>query len=107
MVIAQLLVFVLVAATPGDWFERLRSLATMSLFIQWVAIVDIALLCGLHSRLARLDDQLAALAAQAEHRLDEVAAVAGVHPAGAKYHVLAAGLLYGVFTGQFAFAVGV
>ncbi|MEF8834064.1 MAG: histidine kinase [Halofilum sp. (in: g-proteobacteria)] len=63
MVIAQLLVFVLVAATPGDWFERLRSLATMSLFIQWVAIVDIALLCALHGRLARLDDRLAALAA--------------------------------------------
>ncbi len=63
MVIAQLLVFVLVAATPGDWFERLRSLATMSLFIQWVAIVDIALLCGLQGRLARLDDRLAALAA--------------------------------------------
>lgn len=63
MVIAQLLVFVLVAATPGDWFERLRSLAMMSLFIQWVAIVDIALLCGLQARLARLDDRLSALAA--------------------------------------------
>ncbi len=63
MVIAQLLVFLLVAATPGNWFDRLRSLATMSLFIQWVAIVDIALLCGLQGRLARLDDRLAALAA--------------------------------------------
>lgn len=63
MVIAQLLVFVLVAATPGDWFDRLRSLATMSLFIQWVAVVDIALLCGLQARLARLDDRLAAVAA--------------------------------------------
>ncbi len=63
MVIAQLLAFVLVAATPGDWFERLRSLATMSLFIQWVAIVDIALLCGLQGWLARLDDRVAAVAA--------------------------------------------
>ena len=63
MLIAQLLAFILVAATPGDWFERLRSLATISLFIQWVAVIDIALLCGLQARLARLDDRVAAFLA--------------------------------------------
>ena len=63
MLIAQLLAFILVAATPGGWYERLRSLATISLFIQWVAVVDIALLCGLQGRLARFDDRMAALLA--------------------------------------------
>ncbi len=63
MLIAQLLAFILVAATPGGWLDRLRSLATISLFIQWVAVVDIALLCGLQGRLARLDERAAAMLA--------------------------------------------
>jgi two-component system sensor histidine kinase AlgZ len=60
VLVAELLAFVIVAAQSGGWMERLQSLALVSLFIQWVALVDIALLCWLQGRLARLDDRLAA-----------------------------------------------
>lgn len=60
MLVAELLVFVIVAAQSGGWAERLQALALLSLFIQWVALVDIALLCALQDRLARIDDRLAA-----------------------------------------------
>ncbi len=60
VLVAELLAFVIVAAQSGGWIERLQSLALVSLFIQWVALIDIALLCWLQGRLARLDDRLAA-----------------------------------------------
>jgi two-component system sensor histidine kinase AlgZ len=63
MLIAELLAFVLVAAAPGAWSVRLQALALLSLFIQWVAIVDIALLCALQRPLARCDDRVAAVLA--------------------------------------------
>ena len=63
MLIAQLLAFILMAAQTGDWLERLRSLATISLFIQWVAVVSIALLCALQRPLSRLHDGVAAVLA--------------------------------------------
>ncbi|MEX0607646.1 MAG: hypothetical protein WD138_06400, partial [Halofilum sp. (in: g-proteobacteria)] len=60
MLVAELLAFIIVAAQPVAWIERLQILALVSLFIQWVALVDIALLCMLQQRLARLDDRIAA-----------------------------------------------
>ncbi len=60
MLVAELLAFVIVAAQSGPWLERLQILALVSLFVQWVALVDIALLCMLQRQLARLDDRLAA-----------------------------------------------
>ncbi|MEX1081936.1 MAG: histidine kinase [Halofilum sp. (in: g-proteobacteria)] len=60
MLVAELLAFIIVAAQPVAWLERLQILALVSLFIQWVALVDIALLCMLQQRLARLDDRIAA-----------------------------------------------
>lgn len=63
IVMAELLVFVLVAARPGTAFGRLESLALLTLFVQWVAMVDLALLCSTRHRLARLDDRWAALLA--------------------------------------------
>ncbi|MDZ7748214.1 MAG: sensor histidine kinase [Halofilum sp. (in: g-proteobacteria)] len=63
MVIAELLAIVLAAAQPGAWLERLQALALLSLFIQWVAVVDIALLCLVQGPLARRDDRVAALLA--------------------------------------------
>lgn len=60
VLVAELLAFVIVAAQSGGWLARLQILALASLFIQWVALVDIALLCWLQGRLARLDDRLAA-----------------------------------------------
>ena len=60
ILMAELLVFVLVAARGGSVFGRLEALALLSLFVQWVAIIDIALLCLAHRFLARLDDRLAA-----------------------------------------------
>lgn len=57
---AELLAFVMVAAQSGAWLERLQVLALVSLFVQWVALVDIALLCMLQRKLARVDDRLAA-----------------------------------------------
>lgn len=63
IVIAELLVFVLVAARPGTAFGRLESLALLTLFVQWVALVDLALLCSTRRFLDRLDDRHAALLA--------------------------------------------
>jgi len=63
VVIAQLLVFILTAAQSGDLASRTQSLAMMTLFVQWVALVDVALLCLARRRLARLDDRIAATAA--------------------------------------------
>ena len=60
ILMAELLVFVLVAARPGTLFARLEALAVLSLFVQWVAMVDLALLCWTRHRLARLDDRWAA-----------------------------------------------
>jgi len=60
ILMAELLVFVLVAARPGSSFERLETLALLTLFVQWIAMVDLALLCTTRRRLARLDDRLAA-----------------------------------------------
>ena len=63
MLIAELLAIVLAAAQGGPWMARLEALALLSLFIQWVAVVDIALLCLLQGRLARLDDRVSAAVA--------------------------------------------
>jgi len=63
MLFAQLLAFILVAVQPGTLAERTTNLALVTLFIQWVAIVDVALLCLLRRQLARVDDRLAALIA--------------------------------------------
>jgi len=63
MLSAELLAIVLVAAMPGDAVLRLQSLALVSLFIQWVALVDIALLCALQRHLGRLDERTAAVVA--------------------------------------------
>ncbi len=63
MLIAELLAIGVAAVTSGPWLVRLETLALASLLVQWIAIVDIALLCGLQRRLARLDDRVAAVAA--------------------------------------------
>ncbi|MDZ7828307.1 MAG: sensor histidine kinase [Halofilum sp. (in: g-proteobacteria)] len=60
ILMAELLVFVLVAARPGSTFERLETLALLTLFVQWIAMVDLALLCSTRHLLTRLDDRLAA-----------------------------------------------
>ena len=60
MLFAQLLAFILVAVRPGGLSERIEALALITLFIQWIAILDVALLCGLRARLERLDRRLAA-----------------------------------------------
>lgn len=44
IVIAQLLAIILATAHPGSFDDKLRYLAVISLFIQWVAITDVALL---------------------------------------------------------------
>jgi len=63
VLIAELLAIVLAAAHSVDWFARLRALALLSLLIQWIAVVDIALLCMLQRYLNRLDERTAALVA--------------------------------------------
>lgn len=63
MLIAQLLAIILATARPGSLIERTQALALITLFIQWVAVVDVALLCVLRRWLTRLDDRLAATAA--------------------------------------------
>jgi len=63
MLIAELLAIGIAAVASGPWLARLETLALASLLVQWIAIVDIALLCGLQRYLARLDDRIAALAA--------------------------------------------
>ncbi len=63
MLIAELLAIGIAAVASGPWLARLETLALASLLVQWIAIVDIALLCGLQRYLARLDDRVAALAA--------------------------------------------
>lgn len=60
MLIAQLLAFVLVAVGDGGWTARAQTLALTTLFIQWVAILDAALLCLLREPLRRLDERVAA-----------------------------------------------
>ncbi len=63
IIIAELLAFVLTLATPsargGDW----DYLSLISIYILWVALCSIALLCSLRSVLARLSNNLAAVAA--------------------------------------------
>jgi len=63
IIMAELLVFVLVAARPGTPFERLQTLALLTLFVQWIAMVDLALLCSGRRLLSRMDDRAAALLA--------------------------------------------
>ena len=63
VIIAELLAFVLTLATPsargGDW----DYLSLISIYILWVALCSIALLCSLKAKLAKLNNSLAALAA--------------------------------------------
>ncbi len=63
MLIAELLAIGIAALDPGSWLARTETLALASLFVQWVAIVDIALLCMCQRQLARLDDRVAAAVA--------------------------------------------
>ncbi len=60
LLIAQLLVFILVAVRPGELQERVHALALTTLFVQWIAVVDVALLCALRRQLTHLDDRVAA-----------------------------------------------
>jgi len=62
IIIAELLAFVLTLATPsarGGW----DYLSLISIYILWVALCSIALLCSLKSQLAKLNNNLAAIAA--------------------------------------------
>jgi len=59
ILIAELLAIVLSVAQPGDWLERLRYLSVASLFIQWLALTDAALLCSSRRWLSGLDGKLA------------------------------------------------
>lgn len=61
ILIAQLLAIVLTLATPGLRQQGFQVLALNSLFIQWVALSCIALLCLLRTRLNRLPDFWSAL----------------------------------------------
>lgn len=84
MLVAELLAFVIVAAQPGGWLERVQILALLSLFIQWVALVDIALLCMLQARLSRLDDRVAAALAFALLQAVTVAFTLAAHGLAAR-----------------------
>jgi len=63
IIIAELLAFVLTLATPsargGDW----DYLSLVSIYILWIALCSTALLCSLKSQLAKLNNNLAAIAA--------------------------------------------
>ena len=63
IIIAELLAFVLTLATPsargGDW----GYLSLVSIYILWVALCSIALLCSLRPSLAKLNNNQAATAA--------------------------------------------
>lgn len=61
ILIAQLLAIVLTLATPGLRQQGFQVLALNSLFIQWVALSCVALLCLLRNRLNRLPDFWSAL----------------------------------------------
>ena len=62
MVIAELLAVVLTAAQYGvDQQDLLVKFALVSLFVQWVAMCDLAVLCTLRGRMARLSDRWAGL----------------------------------------------
>jgi two-component system sensor histidine kinase AlgZ len=60
MLIAELLAIGVAVVESGSWLARTETLALTSLFVQWVAIVDIAVLCACQRQLARLDDRVAA-----------------------------------------------
>jgi two-component system, LytTR family, sensor histidine kinase AlgZ len=62
ILIAQLLAIVLTLATPGLRQQGFQVLALNSLFIQWVAVSCVALLCLLRNRLNQLPDVWSALA---------------------------------------------
>ena len=63
IIIAELLAFVLTLATPsargGDW----GYLSLVSIYIQWIALTSTAVLCWLRPRLAKLNNNHAALVA--------------------------------------------
>lgn len=61
ILIAQLLAIVLTLVTPGLHQQGFQVLALNSLFIQWVALSCIAILCLLRKRLNRLPDFWSAL----------------------------------------------
>ncbi len=60
VLIAELLAFVLTFATPGDYGSHVNHLARSSLFIQWVALSCVAMLCASRDLLSRLGDKRAA-----------------------------------------------
>jgi len=61
ILIAELLAIVLALAQPGAWLERLRFLAVVSLFVQWVALTDAAVLCSCRKWFSRLGNRGAAV----------------------------------------------
>jgi len=61
ILIAELLAIVLALAQPGGWLERLRFLAVDSLFVQWVALTDAAVLCSCRKWFRRLGNRGAAV----------------------------------------------
>lgn len=86
VIIAQLLAFVLTAARPvGGLQDRLVDLGMLSLAIQWIALADVALLCALRDRLARLDDRAAAGIAFLLLQLVTVGFTLGMHWLGAAF----------------------
>jgi len=68
IIVTELLVFVLVLAPLGqksaDWDEvktnLLTDLAMLSLFVQWITLFSMALLCGIRRWLAQLDNNIMA-----------------------------------------------
>jgi two-component system sensor histidine kinase AlgZ len=62
ILIAELLAIVLALAQPGGWLERLRFLAVDSLFVQWVALTDAAVLCSCRKWFSMLGNRGAAVA---------------------------------------------
>ena len=68
IIVTELLVFVLVLVPLGqkglDWYDvktnLITDLAMTSLFVQWITLFSMALLCGMHRWLTQLDNNIMA-----------------------------------------------
>ncbi len=61
ILVSELVAMVLAIAQPGTFMDRLSYLALVSLFIQWIALSSISIMCSLQTFLRRMNNVQAAL----------------------------------------------
>ena len=104
IVIAELLTFVLTMTRDGSFESLLRYFAVLSLFVLWIALTDVAMLCHLNRLMAKLSSGALGIIAFLLLQLVTLFYTAAVNFAGTHFEIVAdwdPGWLMGEWSTQF------